>query len=169
MPREKELRAEGYLIDNLYKPYQYDIVKQSICMYGSPFIKATRVYVDKIGNFRTPTKVLLSNYAYGLNNIQQFANTEEIVIFQALFKTKSTTYGTARWYTDENTKIPIRSLVKLIDSVYNNVRPLAIEVANRVERHNAGIELIPKTVQTRKTPKPKKQSFYDISDCWDLE
>jgi hypothetical protein len=173
MPKEYELRKENYMNRKLYKKSYEDIVYSSLTVYGSKLTKGCEAYKSKIGNFRYPMVILISRYAYGLNNLQQFQNTEEIVIFQAIRNANQTIYGTAKWYTEDSIRTKQSSYIPLIETVYNNLHTIAVEVAKKVTDHNGKIKKIEHEKKSDKFQYrdniASRKKFYDLSDCWDLE
>lgn len=135
MPTNKEMKADGYFNDDLYRPKHYQPVYDSLTSFGSPISKQCSIYKEVIGNFRTPTIRLLAFYAYGINNPQQFNNTLDIAIYQAIYRTAFILFGVSKKYSEEDMRVKLRELPKLINIVHTNLHKQASYNANLIKNN----------------------------------
>jgi hypothetical protein len=140
MPSMETLKKELYLHKSLYKPFQYDLFEKAVTPIGSPLTNLLYKYKSIVTNLRQPTVVFLAHYTYGLNNISQFDNREEVVVYQSLVKA----LGVMQSVTKYRPFKTLRPLLKLLEHTHTSIHFLAVYKAKEIRSlqymklHNVG-------------------------------
>lgn len=79
VPKYKELEQLGYVpTGKLFEPNE--ILFKALSSHGCPYRDVSIQYIQRYKSFRQITLRVLAGYGYGLDNLQQFGNSTELLL-----------------------------------------------------------------------------------------